>query len=104
VQRIAYASNEANYCARCQIDGRLLADRGLSRLMHGDWPKTLDELEERKASGRNAVSSGAAPVAASDRDRPAASGQDGDRAVSVPSAPRAKRSAKPRRRVTDSER
>jgi formamidopyrimidine-DNA glycosylase len=47
VQRIAYASNEANYCARCQTGGKLLADRGLSRLLKGDWPKTLDELEER---------------------------------------------------------
>jgi formamidopyrimidine-DNA glycosylase len=48
VQRIAYAENEANYCARCQTDGKLLADRSLSRLMRGDWPKTLDELEARK--------------------------------------------------------
>ena len=55
VQRIAYAENEANYCAKCQMGGKLLADRSLSRLMHGDWPKTLDELEARKAgkqSGR----------------------------------------------------
>lgn len=48
VQRIAYAENEANYCAVCQTGGRLLADRALSRLMHSDWPKTLEELEERK--------------------------------------------------------
>jgi formamidopyrimidine-DNA glycosylase len=47
VQRIAYAENEANYCARCQTGGKLLADRSLSRLMHGDWPKTLEELEAR---------------------------------------------------------
>ncbi len=47
VQRIVYAENEANYCARCQTGGRLLADRALSRLMH-DWPKTLEELEERR--------------------------------------------------------
>ncbi len=47
VQRIAYADNEANYCARCQTGGKLLADRGLSRLLRGDWPKTLDELESR---------------------------------------------------------
>jgi formamidopyrimidine-DNA glycosylase len=52
VQRIAYASNESNYCARCQTGGKLLADRALSRLMHGDWPKTLDELEQRKANAR----------------------------------------------------
>jgi formamidopyrimidine-DNA glycosylase len=45
VQRIRYASNETNYCAQCQTGGRLLADRALSRLMHEDWPRTLDELE-----------------------------------------------------------
>ena len=49
VQRIRYASNECNYCARCQNAGRLLADRGLSQLMKQDWPKTLEELEERRA-------------------------------------------------------
>ena len=47
VQRIAYADNESNYCAKCQTGGKLLADRGLSRLLRGDWPKTLDELETR---------------------------------------------------------
>ncbi len=52
VQRIAYADNEANYCARCQTGGKLLADRSLSRLMRGDWPKTLDELEARKRGAR----------------------------------------------------
>jgi formamidopyrimidine-DNA glycosylase len=49
VQRIVYASNESNYCARCQTGGKLLADRALSQLLKGDWPKTLEELEERKA-------------------------------------------------------
>jgi formamidopyrimidine-DNA glycosylase len=48
VQRIRYAENETNYCPTCQTGGKLLADRGLSRLLHGDWPKTLEELEERK--------------------------------------------------------
>ena len=51
VQRIVYASNEANYCARCQTGGRLLADRSLSRLLREDWPRTLDELERRRGSG-----------------------------------------------------
>ena len=51
VQRIVYADNEANYCARCQTDGKLLADRALSRLLHEDWPRTLEELEERRPSG-----------------------------------------------------
>jgi formamidopyrimidine-DNA glycosylase len=44
VQRIRYASNETNYCARCQTEGRLLADRALSRLLKQDWPKSIDEL------------------------------------------------------------
>jgi formamidopyrimidine-DNA glycosylase len=52
VQRILYAENEANYCATCQTGGRLLADRVLSRLMKEDWPRTLEELEERKREGR----------------------------------------------------
>jgi len=46
VQRIVYAENETNYCARCQTGGKLLADRALSRLLHEDWPRTLEELEE----------------------------------------------------------
>ena len=46
VQRIRYAANECNYCAKCQTGGRLLADRSLSRLMKKDWPRTLEELEE----------------------------------------------------------
>lgn len=50
VQRIVYADNEANYCPTCQTEGRLLADRSLSRLLKADWPKTLEELEERKAT------------------------------------------------------
>jgi formamidopyrimidine-DNA glycosylase len=49
VQRIVYSDNEANYCARCQTGGRLLADRALSRLLRSDWPKTLDELESGKS-------------------------------------------------------
>jgi formamidopyrimidine-DNA glycosylase len=52
VQRIRYADNETNYCATCQTGGKLLADRALSRLLKGDWPKTLEELEQRKASLR----------------------------------------------------
>jgi len=49
IQRIVHAANETNYCARCQTGGRLLADRALSRLLKADWPRTLDELEERQA-------------------------------------------------------
>jgi formamidopyrimidine-DNA glycosylase len=49
VQRVVYAANEANYCAACQTGGRLLADRSLSRLLRDDWPKTLEDLEKRRA-------------------------------------------------------
>ena len=49
VQRIVHAENETNYCAGCQTGGRLLADRALSRLLRQDWPRTLEELEERRA-------------------------------------------------------
>ena len=45
VQRIVYSSNETNYCATCQTDGKLLADRSLSRLLKDDWPSTIEELE-----------------------------------------------------------
>ncbi len=48
VQRIRHAANETNYCATCQTEGRLLADRALSRLLRSDWPRTVEELEERK--------------------------------------------------------
>ena len=48
VQRLVYADSEANYCPGCQTEGRLLADRALSRLLKDDWPRTLEELEARK--------------------------------------------------------
>lgn len=48
ILRIRYADNETNYCARCQTDGKVLADRSLSRLLGADWPRTLDELEALK--------------------------------------------------------
>jgi formamidopyrimidine-DNA glycosylase len=51
VQRIVHAENETNYCAVCQTGGRLLADRALSRLLRQDWPRTLEELEERIPGG-----------------------------------------------------
>ena len=49
VQRILYASNETNYCPQCQTGGMLLADRALSRLLREDWPRSLEEMEERKS-------------------------------------------------------
>jgi formamidopyrimidine-DNA glycosylase len=48
IQRIRYAANETNYCPTCQTGGRLLADRALSRLLHEDWPRTLEEMEALK--------------------------------------------------------
>ncbi|HMV32650.1 MAG TPA: zinc finger domain-containing protein, partial [Gemmatimonadales bacterium] len=51
IQRIRYAEHETNYCPGCQTEGRLLADRGLSRLLREDWPRTLVELEERRGGG-----------------------------------------------------
>jgi formamidopyrimidine-DNA glycosylase len=59
VQRIRYADNESNYCPACQTGGKLLADRSLSRLLRGDWPKTLEELEAKKAGA--GAHSGSAP-------------------------------------------
>jgi formamidopyrimidine-DNA glycosylase len=50
VQRIVYAENECDYCPRCQTEGRLLADRALSRLLKGDWPRTVEDLESRRRS------------------------------------------------------
>jgi formamidopyrimidine-DNA glycosylase len=52
VQRIVYAENETNYCARCQTGGALLADRSLSRLLKSDWPRGLEELEETRSRER----------------------------------------------------
>ena len=49
VQRIRYADNETNYCPGCQTGGRLLADRSLSQLLKRDWPRSMEELEERLA-------------------------------------------------------
>lgn len=55
VQRIVHGGNETNYCPRCQTDGRLLADRALSRLLKADWPRTIEELEERLTNARSGV-------------------------------------------------
>ena len=57
VQRIAYADNETNYCPRCQTGGKLLSDRSLARLLHDDWPQTIEELEERFPAGKPAAGS-----------------------------------------------
>ncbi len=52
VQRIVYADNETNYCARCQTGGKLLADRALSRLLKASWPRSIEELEQLRAEAR----------------------------------------------------
>jgi formamidopyrimidine-DNA glycosylase len=54
VQRIVYAENETNYCPRCQTNGKLLADRSLSRLLKSDWPRSIEELEESRSREPNA--------------------------------------------------
>jgi formamidopyrimidine-DNA glycosylase len=61
VQRIVRGESEVNYCPTCQTGGKLLADRALSRLLKGDWPKTLEELEERKAVAKNPAAAKPAP-------------------------------------------
>ena len=55
VQRIVHAENETNYCPRCQTEGRLLADRSLSRLLKDDWPRSLEALEEQREAHRREV-------------------------------------------------
>ena len=52
IQRIRYVSNETNYCPRCQNDGKILADRSLSRLLKQDWPRTVEALEEKQIEGK----------------------------------------------------
>ncbi len=63
IQRIRYASNETNYCPQCQTEGKLLADRALSRLLREDWPRSLDEME-RGFRGREISLSSAVPILA----------------------------------------
>jgi formamidopyrimidine-DNA glycosylase len=55
IQRIVHAENETNYCPGCQTGGKLLADRGLSKLLHGDWPKSIEEMELRKEAARGSL-------------------------------------------------
>ncbi|MGQ0508571.1 MAG: Fpg/Nei family DNA glycosylase [Myxococcaceae bacterium] len=56
VQHIVHAENETNYCPRCQTEGKLLADRSLSKLLKDDWPRSIEELEERRAAARGSTS------------------------------------------------
>ena len=68
LQRIVYAENETNYCPRCQTGGRLLADRALSRLLRQDWPRTIEEMEQRRTQPVGAGSPG--PVGLRGPDTP----------------------------------
>jgi len=61
VQRIVYAENESNYCPTCQTGGKLLADRALSQLLKKDWPKTLEELEQKKSTPPSSGKKGTDP-------------------------------------------
>ena len=91
VQRIVYADNEANYCPTCQTEGRLLADRSLSRLLKEDWPRSLDELEERRAQRIAA----APAVATAPTSAPTASvAPDAAPSVAVPTSRTTARAAK----------
>jgi formamidopyrimidine-DNA glycosylase len=71
VQRIVYADNEANYCPTCQTEGRLLADRALSRLLKEDWPRSLEELEERRQARPVPAAAPAPPTKPAPPARPA---------------------------------
>jgi formamidopyrimidine-DNA glycosylase len=62
IQRIRYADNETNYCAKCQTEGRVLADRSLSRLLGKDWPRTLDELESMTRRAREGGARATSPA------------------------------------------
>ena len=86
VQRIVHAENETNYCPRCQTGGRVLADRALSRLLREDWPRTLEELEQRRP--------GRAPP---DRSDGGAGGAAASRPASPPRGARRRRPGGPRR-------
>lgn len=74
VQRIRYADNETDYCPRCQTDGKVLADRSLSRLLKDDWPATIEELEalaDKQRARREATAAGPAGGALAPSDAPA---------------------------------
>lgn len=76
VQRIRYAANETNYCPRCQTDGRLLADRALSRLLKQDWPRSIDEIDDMFPAPIRAAKPGGRT---GDDAAPAAPGEDAGR-------------------------
>jgi len=79
VQRIVRGGSEVNYCPTCQTGGKLLADRALSRLLRGDWPKTLEELEDRKAR----LATGQTPAPPQPGKKKAAGGSIADRIAAM---------------------
>jgi len=91
VQRIAYADNETNYCARCQTGGRLLADRSLSRLLKRDWPRTLEELEALRRPRVETASPAALPPDVACPGVAPTSAARSDRRSRPPRRPRASR-------------
>jgi len=97
VQRIVYADNEANYCPTCQTEGRLLADRSLSRLLKEDWPRSLEELDERRAQriAPPAIAPAAPPTSAPKRSRGAKAALTAPAAPSAPAAPPSPSAAAP---------
>ena len=90
VQRIVYADNEANYCPTCQTEGRLLADRSLSRLLKEDWPRSLEELEDRRAQRIAAPVVSVTPVISAAVIPAAVSTPDAGRIPKLGKKPRAK--------------
>lgn len=93
VARLVYAENESNYCPTCQTGGRLLADRALSRLLRGDWPKSWEELEERKRSHAASIESASADAATASGENGLSSSEDDKAGRGIPK-PNPKRGTK----------
>ncbi|NUP05654.1 MAG: Fpg/Nei family DNA glycosylase [Polyangiaceae bacterium] len=100
IQRIVYADNETNYCPDCQTEGRLLADRSLSRLLGKDWPRTMEELEEkrpavqRKANPERSTKVKKTPGPSAAAAPPADSAQATEKADAPKKAPEPKKTKK----------
>jgi formamidopyrimidine-DNA glycosylase len=86
VQRIVYADNEANYCPTCQTEGRLLADRSLSRLLKEDWPRSLEELDERRAQRIAPLPTSRSPAASPSSSSPSSSSPASSSSSSSPAS------------------
>jgi formamidopyrimidine-DNA glycosylase len=95
VQRIVYAENECNYCARCQTGGKLLADRALSRLLKDDWPRTIDELERNSVSRAGGTSLDSKPVSPEKHALPGVNRTFRDSRPEPPAPPESRPAARP---------